>query len=93
MKIRTRTVLFNTDRTLAELRVYVQPFTMAQLPVLKQQVLDALGKVNAHPTDEQLGLYSNRAGIHFYCVVRVDPNLLRFLKQSCWKEAKKLTLN
>ncbi len=88
MKIRTRTVLFNTDRTLAELRVYVQSFTMAQLPALKQQVLDVLGQVGVQPTDEQLGFYNNRAGLHFYCIVRGTPRLSLLLKQAGWKDAK-----
>ena len=84
---KTKTFLSNTDWV--ELRLYFKPCSMAQFITIHQEAIAEFKKFNIQLTDNQLGLYSNRAGLHFYCIVTNSNTLLQTLKEHGWKTASK----
>ena len=90
LSIRAKTFLWNSNQSLIELRLYVRQFTVAHLPELQLRVMEELAHRGIHPAPDQLGVCSNRAGLHFFCIIQAKPSpaFLAKLKERGWRPAK-----
>jgi hypothetical protein len=86
MAVRTKTFLRMQDGV--ELRVYVQPFAEVEFCTIAKDVRAEMARVGVNPNPQQLGIFSNRAGLHFYCNLAAPLDFDALLKQHGWRPAK-----
>ena len=86
--LKSKTYLTNSNSSLVELRLYVKPFTCAEFESIFTTVQAELQRLSLSPTKEQVGLYSNRAGLHFYCITKFNPVLAALLNLHRWRKAQ-----